>query len=159
MVIMFICTGNIFRSMSAEHGLRHHLGQGSGVEVCSAGTDRTPRAVHPRLIAYMSTKGIDVGGHKQTVLTKSVLAGADLAVAMGRDHQEWVRGRFGRELPLFNQVCYGRDEPIPDVWEVIPDWETNQAAAFRYLEGVIDDILAGTAVLAEKLRQGAIEVG
>lgn len=156
MVIMFICTGNIFRSMSAEHGLRHHLGRVSGVEVCSAGTDPTPRAVHPRLIAYMATKGIDVRGHKQTVLTESVLAGADLAVAMGRDHQEWVRGRFGRELPLFNQVCYGRDEPIPDVWEVIPDWETNQVAAFRYLEGVIDHILAGTAVLAEKLRQGAI---
>ncbi|MDE3020194.1 MAG: hypothetical protein KGI53_14365, partial [Nitrospirota bacterium] len=47
---------------------------------------------------------------------------------------------FGREVPLFNQICYERDEPVLDVEEAIPDWEQNQEAAKAYTLWVIDYI-------------------
>lgn len=46
---------------------------------------------------------------------------------MGRDHQEAVQQLFGLSFPLFNQLCFDRDEPILDVHEALPDWEENEA--------------------------------
>jgi hypothetical protein len=34
--------------------------------------------------------------------------------------------------PLFNDVCHGRSEPLLDIREAIPTWETDLDAARRY---------------------------
>jgi hypothetical protein len=54
---------------------------------------------------------------------------ADLVMAMGRDHQVFIREQFGRDVPLFNQVCLSNDKPILDLHEVMSDWETDPERA------------------------------
>lgn len=138
--ILFVCTGNVFRSLVAEQALRASAGTGGGYLAGSAGIEAKPQPVHPLVRGRLLEKGADPSGHVQRKLTDDLLAGADVVVAMGRDHQEFIRRHFGREVPLFNQICYQRDEPVLDVGEVIPDWERNQEAARAYTLWVIDYI-------------------
>jgi protein-tyrosine phosphatase len=140
--ILFICTGNVFRSMTAEHALKAVLG-GSRHAVGSAGLKVPPHCVLPYVAAHLRRKRIDVSRHRPRVVTRAMLAGADLAIAMGIEHRECVRKAFGRDLPLFSQVAYGTEEALRDVWEVVPDWETNREAARVYAESVMDYICDG----------------
>jgi protein-tyrosine-phosphatase len=50
---------------------------------------------------------------------RTIFDEADCIVAMGRDHQEAVQQLFGLSIPLFNQLCCDRDEPILDLHEAI----------------------------------------
>jgi protein-tyrosine phosphatase len=49
--ILFVCTGNIFRSMTAEYALKAMLDPRSPIRVSSAGTVALPQAMHPDVIA------------------------------------------------------------------------------------------------------------
>ncbi|HKO30231.1 MAG TPA: hypothetical protein VJU54_03770, partial [Nitrospiraceae bacterium] len=60
--------------------------------------------------------------------------------------------QFGRDVPLFNQVCIGRDRPILDLHEVIPDWESDHERVRAYLCSVIDVIWATVPALLSRLR-------
>ena len=71
---------------------------------------------------------------------------------MGRDHRDFVREQFGRDVPLFNQVCLGHDQPILDLHEAIPDWETDSERARAYVWSVIDIIWATAPALLPHLR-------
>jgi hypothetical protein len=44
---------------------------------------------------------------------------------MSTDHQAFLVDTFQYRAPLFNDVCHGRSEPLLDVWEAIPTWETD----------------------------------
>lgn len=138
--ILFVCTGNVFRSLVAEHALRARVGTGAGCLVGSAGIEARPQPGHPLVAARLREKGADASGHVQRKLTDDLLTGADLVVAMGFDHRDFIRLNFGREVPLFNQICYEKDEPVLDVGEAIPDWESRQEEARIYTLRVIDYI-------------------
>nr|MBI3612249.1 hypothetical protein [Nitrospirota bacterium] len=138
--ILFVCTGNVFRSLVAEHALQARVGTGAGCLIGSAGIEARPQPVHPLVSARLREKGADSSSHVQRKLTGELLAGVGLVVAMGFDHRDFIRRNFGREAPLFNQVCYEKDEPVLDVGEAVPDWEHNQEAARAYTLWVIDYI-------------------
>ena len=138
--ILFVCTGNIFRSVAAEYGLKSLVGQPSPYHIGSAGIDAKPQPVHEWVKHCLSHKGADVSGHVQRQLTKELLAETDLVVAMSLDHQEFIRREFGRHAPLFKQLCYGCDEAIPDLHERYPDWEQDLESARHYVTSVIDMI-------------------
>ena len=97
-------------------------------------------------------KGADPTAHVQRQLTKELVEAADLVIALGRDHQVFVLEHFGRDVPLFNQVCLGHDRPILDLHEVIPDWETDPERARAYVWSVIDVIWATAPALLSRLR-------
>jgi protein-tyrosine phosphatase len=137
-MILFICTGNIFRSMTAEYALRacHNFPYSIG----SAGTEAQPQTMSPFVARKLLERGIDPISHRQRRLTLELLTAARLPVAMGRDHQEFILRNFGMKVPLFNQVCFGRDEPLTDVWEAVPDWKENRIAAESHITLVISQI-------------------
>jgi protein-tyrosine-phosphatase len=58
--VLFICTGNIFRSLTAEYSLRHVLGVRSDILVTSAGTEDFPHVVSPYVKEYLLARGLDV---------------------------------------------------------------------------------------------------
>lgn len=138
--ILFICTGNIFRSMVAEYALKARLGPDTGYVIGSAGIEATPQLVHSVVHTRLLNKGIDVSNHVQRKLTGDLLQSADLAVAMGLNHQDFVRRHFDRDVPLFNEFCHRKIEPVLDLHEAIPDWQDNHEAAQRYVFSVIDHI-------------------
>lgn len=150
--VLFVCTGNIFRSVAAEYALKAGLGVDTSCIVSSAGIAVKPQSVHDWVQTRLREKGADPTTHVQRQLTRDLLGAADLVIAMGRDHQIFVREQFRREVPLFNQICLGHDQPIMDVHEAIPDWETDPERARAYVWSVIDVIWATAPALLPRLR-------
>ena len=150
--VLFVCTGNIFRSMAAEYALKAGLGIGTSCFVSSAGIDVKTQSMHEWVQTRLREKGADLTCHVQRQLTKELVDAADLVVAMGRNHQVFVREQFGLDAPLFNQICLGLDKPILDLHEAIPDWETDTERARAYVYTVIDVIWATAPALLSHLR-------
>ncbi len=100
--VLFVCTGNIFRSVTAEYALKARLGEGTSCSVSSAGIDAKPQSAHDWVQTRLREKGADLTAHVQRQLTKELIESSDLVIAMGRDHQVFVREQFGRDVPLFN---------------------------------------------------------
>lgn len=122
--VLFICTGNIFRSLAAEHALRQTAGKLEGFTVTSAGTDGSPKPVPDLVHLELLRRGVDTSGHVPRKLTQTMLDDASLVVAIGIDHQDFVRQNFGLEVALFNEICHQKAESILDLWEVFPNWKS-----------------------------------
>lgn len=140
--VLFICTGNIFRSMSAEYALKKYLENNGGankIQVASAGIEAYPQPMAACVRERLLARAIDPSAHEQRRLTLDMLQQADLAVAMGEDHQHFIREEFDWEVPLFNEICYAKAEPVLDVWEAVPDLE-NIDAKIKYAVSVVDYI-------------------
>lgn len=149
--VLFVCTGNIFRSVTAEYALKDRLSTGTPCVVSSAGIDAKPQSMHDWVQTRLRVKGADPTRHVLRQLTRELVEAADLVIAMGRDHQVFIREQFGRDVPLFNQVCLGHDQPILDLHEVMPDWESNPERARAYVWSVIDVIWATAPALLPRL--------
>jgi protein-tyrosine-phosphatase len=150
--VLFVCTGNIFRSVTAEYALKARLGPGTSCVIGSAGIDAKPQSMHAWVQARLLEKGVDLTTHVPRQLTKDLVEAADLVIAMGRNHQAFVREQYGRDIPLFNQVCLGHDQPILDLHEVMPNWESDPEQARSYVCSVIDVIWATAPALLSRLR-------
>jgi protein-tyrosine phosphatase len=138
--VLFICTGNLFRSVVAEYALRAALPTGSLVVAGSAGIEAKPQMLPPLIRTYLLGKGADVSAHVQRKLTRDLLGGCHLPIAMGLDHQDFIRREFGRDVRLFNDICFGRREPILDLHEALPDWASDPEGTRAYVKSVIDHI-------------------
>ena len=149
--ILFICTANIFRSMAAEYALKAALPPHCWPLIGSAGIGVVGQPVHPLVLNHLHAKGVDPSNHIQRSVTRELLEATDLAVAMGMNHQQYVREHFGREIPLFNEVCYEKSEPVLDIHEAIPNWGRNVEAARDHLHWVIDYIWEAMPALLERL--------
>lgn len=82
--VLVVCTGNICRSPAFERLLADRL---PGVVVRSAGTGGlVGEPIDPQMAAQLAAAGVDPGGFAATRLTAEALRGADVVLAMGRDH-------------------------------------------------------------------------
>jgi protein-tyrosine phosphatase len=149
--ILFVCTGNIFRSMTAEYALKARLAPRSPIRVSSAGTLAMPQEMHPDIRAYLVQRGMDPSQHYQRKVSAELLHATDLVIAMSTDHQSFLFDTFRYRAPLFNDVCHGRSEPLLDVWEAIPTWETDLDAARNYVFQVMEYIWASVPGLLQNL--------
>jgi protein-tyrosine phosphatase len=150
--VLFVCTGNIFRSVAAEFALKARLGAGTSCVVSSAGIDARAQSMHEWVLARLRENGADPTSHVRRQLTEELVEAADLVIAMGRNHQAFIREEYGHDAPLFNQICLGYDKPILDLHEAIPDWETDPERARAYVCSVIDAIWATAPALLSRLR-------
>jgi protein-tyrosine phosphatase len=150
--VLFVCTANIFRSVTAEYALKIKLGAHRSCIVSSAGIDAKSQPMHAWVQGRLREKGADPTTHVQRQLTRELVEAADLVLAMGRDHQAYIREQFGRDVPLFNQVCLGHDKPVLDLHEVMPEWERDPERARAYVWSVIDMIWATAPALLPRLR-------
>lgn len=139
--VLFVCTGNIFRSLTADVALTSLLAEREDIQVSSAGTVDYPHVVRPYTREYLLSKGYDVSGHARRTLTRAMVEESDLVVAMSTDHQATIRERFGREVPLYLEVCGEAAAWIPDIEDVIPDYQTNRVAVEAHVRMTIDRIV------------------
>ena len=149
--ILFVCTGNVFRSMAAEYALRAQLGRQSSYRVESAGIEAKPKIIHPVISKRLIQKGTDPSAHVPRALTKAVVDRNDLIIAMGLDHRQFIHTQFGLNVPLFNEVSFGEEIPILDLHEALPDWERDIVEARAYVESVIDHIWESVPALMARL--------
>ena len=70
---------------------------------------------------------------------------------MSTDHRRFMLDRFGHAAPLFLEVCGEAGEALPDIEEVVLDYQTNPAAVDAHVRATIDRILSLAPRLANRL--------
>jgi protein-tyrosine phosphatase len=120
--ILFVCTGNVFRSMTAEKSLEHYLNKNkiSGFEVDSAGIKPFPQEPLRVVIQKLSSYGIEFPKHKYKKLTQELIGKNDIIIAMNKNHQEFIKEKFKVQVPLFNEIVSNSSEGVLDIEEKIP---------------------------------------
>lgn len=84
--VVFVCTGNIFRSAIAEAVFRERT-RGRPVRVSSAGTlDLGSVPAHEEALALAGALGVDLAPHRARCLANVDVRGADLVVGFERLH-------------------------------------------------------------------------
>jgi protein-tyrosine phosphatase len=101
--ILLVCTGNICRSPMAEGLLKHLLPASlkQRVRVSSAGT----HALHgnqaaPNAVQVMAREGIDIRAHRARLVSRDMVGGADLTLAM----------EMGQVKALRNLLLWKKDQ-------------------------------------------------
>jgi protein-tyrosine phosphatase len=147
--VLFVCTGNVFRSLTAEYALRAALGGRADIAVASAGTEDYPHLVRPEVSEYLLQKGFDVRAHRRRTLARDMME--DFVIAMSLDHRDFIRRNFGKEVPVFLECCGGAAEALLDLEEAVSDYRTNLAAAVAFMHQTIDRIVELTPRLAARI--------
>ena len=122
--ILFVCTGNVFRSMSAEYCFNKLIGEKDYLAE-SAGTVAQELGIDDRIVDELTTLEINCSKHEPRRLTKEILLESDLIVAMSFSHQKSIKEQFGIETPLFNEIAFGKKEGVRDIEEAIHAYYTN----------------------------------
>ncbi|MEM9469628.1 MAG: low molecular weight protein-tyrosine-phosphatase [Pseudomonadota bacterium] len=142
MKIMFVCTGNICRSPTAEAVLRHKaqdLGKVAEIDISSSGTHgyHIGEKPDPRAVRYAQKRGIDMSGLYAQKIEQSDFEDYDLLVAMDRGHYshlEKLQPQGGlAEIKLFSDYLtnyntsdipdpyYGGDEGFDIVLDMVEE--------------------------------------
>ena len=118
--ILFICSGNMYRSAGAEFILRKKLAD-AGVDdwiVDSAGTLQLNHTTRPEAFGkILAEKGYDFGGVTKYVYEADA-ASADLILVMEPQHQYVLRAIVPQsqwdKIQLFMMYCFGSRSVLTD---------------------------------------------
>lgn len=115
MKLLFVCTGNIFRSMSAEYLAKKYIKDNNikWIQISSAGTVANPENPFSYTIERLKKYWCDASNHKQTKLTEAVLKDKDFVICMAQHHLDKVK-ELWYEWVLFNFVAYWKNEDLMD---------------------------------------------
>ena len=118
--ILFICSGNMYRSAGAEFILRKKLADAGITDwsVDSAGTLALGHAERPEDFGrILAENGYDFGGRTQYVYDVDV-SNATLVLVMAPQHQYVVRGIIPEQdwgkIRLFMEFCFGSSAILTD---------------------------------------------
>lgn len=149
--VLFVCTGNICRSPTAEAVARHFIHSGgldSRIEVDSAGTHgyHAGEAPDPRSIKAAAKRGYDLKPLRARKLETSDFQEFDLLLAMDRGHLELMQRAcpevYRSKLDLFLRYAPSTEfDEVPDPYYGGP----------QGFEMVLDMCEAGVGGLIDRL--------
>lgn len=153
MNVLFVCRGNVFRSMSAEYLMRSYLltHDITGIFVSSAGTEADPQSSFPETLARLQMYWCDASAHKQIKLTADLLKEADLVVCMSESHRNVVR-ELWYDAVLFNEIAYGKWEDLMDDAEYGEKYGYDYDL-WKYVEFIVDYIHDAIPTIVEKIQK------
>jgi protein-tyrosine phosphatase len=135
--VLFVCTGNQFRSPIAAEVFRGQLtrhGQAAQWQVGSAGTwTYSGQRVLPEAAALARSFGLNIDGHVTHMISSQVLEYADSVIVMEEGHKESIQAEFPfarKKVHLLSQVVEGLVYNIPD-----------PAGAGREAENIIRELI------------------
>lgn len=147
--VLFVCTGNIFRSMIAEHAFRKLAGNRH--VVASAGTQVDfSRALHPFVVEEARKLGLDVRAHKPQPLSASLISRFDVVICMAFDHQKFIFKNFGRHALLFNKAAFQQSRPALD--ETALPANTSLKSKEKFVRGAVHDVHDAMPSLMKNLK-------
>jgi len=119
--VLFVCSGNVFRSLIAHECLKDYLkkNQIKGIEVYSAGVNPKKDSSNNLTREDLKEEGI-VFRHKPKKVTKRLIEKNDLIISMGKNHQKFLKEKFGVNSVLFNKIAYNNSKSVLDIGEKYP---------------------------------------
>lgn len=141
--ILFVCTGNVFRSVSAEQLFKKYLSDNGIVDwdVGSAGIAPEEASIDPKTLGTLYEAGVGAFEHQQRRLTRDMLKRYDAVVGMAENHLEFIKSEFNyRHAILFNDLALGEQTSIWDIEDDVPDHATNRRAVEEKIEHTVQDI-------------------
>lgn len=119
--ILFVCTGNQYRSPIAAEVFRTQLkrdGRAAEWIVNSAGTWTSSGQSPPQAAVELArSHGVTIEGHETRMLTAAMLAETNLVIVMEEGHKESIKAEFPfacKKVRLLSQVVEGITYDIPD---------------------------------------------
>ena len=92
--VLVVCTGNTCRSPMAEGWLNQKLaGKGWAAESAGVGAWGGSPAT-PEAVEAMREIGVDLSKHRSRALTRAMVAGAEIVLAMTEGHRKEIARRF-----------------------------------------------------------------
>jgi protein-tyrosine phosphatase len=140
MHVLFLCTGNLCRSPSAEGFFAQLLAEHGpeGVVVSSAGIRGSSRMPPSALLDQSTHFGLDLTAHASHQLTARDIARADLIIAMARDHVREVlvsdSAAFTKTYTLREIVRRGRAKGPRYPGEPLFEWLLRVGAGRRPMD-------------------------
>lgn len=119
--VLFVCTGNLYRSPIAAAAFLDQLMQ-EGIDeewiVKSAGTWAIPgQEPPPEAMDLALAQGLLIDEHKTQALTADLMAEADLVLVMEESHRDSIKAEFPfarKKVHLLSEVVDGVAYDIPD---------------------------------------------
>ena len=154
--VLFVCNGNVFRSISAEVLLKHYLNEHKikGWKVFSAGTMAKKQEIDPEVISELKMFGAKNLIHKPHKLNTSMLKKFDLVIAMSEDQIDFMKKKFNyTEAVLFNELVNNEKTSIWDVNDTVKDYLTNREGVEKKINETIQYINKNISKLAGDIVQ------
>jgi protein-tyrosine-phosphatase len=128
--VLFVCTGNTFRSASAEYLLRAHVANEGRKDftIFSAGTRGNPLGSFQETYDRLDYYGVDMRPHRFQVLSQEHIDKADIIICFAKSHQRFIKEQFGGDTYLFNALAIGESTDLQDdgeahIWQGDPRFE------------------------------------
>lgn len=115
MNILYVCTGNIFRSMAAEYLTKKYIEDHDidDMIVSSAWTSARPQEPFPRTIERLNFYGCDPSQHQQRKISPKILKAQNLIICMAEHHRQTIK-ELWFDAVLFNEIAYEKSEDLMD---------------------------------------------
>jgi len=135
--VLFVCKGNICRSPFAEAYARRAL---AGKTVASSGYfPRPDRIAPPEAVEAAREVGIDLGGHRSSVLTADLVDAADAVFVFDEENHRTVRTQFPHaraKLHRLGDLAPNAERDIADPYgRSLEDFRRAYRTIIRLLDG------------------------
>lgn len=118
--ILFICTGNVFRSISAKYCFRKYLLNDNikGYVVDSAGIIAEKQPIEFKIREVLKDLGIKRVINLQKRVTKKLLENNDIIIVMTKPQACFIKSKFNFEnIFLFNKLTLNKNTSLLDAAE------------------------------------------
>ncbi|MDG4657743.1 hypothetical protein P6P90_12300 [Ectobacillus antri] len=146
--ILFLCTDNYTRSITAEFCLRDYMQKHNlPLTVAAAGfkADSDVSRFSDIHFKRMAELGIDTSAFTRTPFSEDMLDKYDVVVAMGREHQDYIKTQYNRSVPLFYEIYKNESQSV-----TVPPPDS-AGTYLKSIERMVDEIYEAMPVLVRNL--------
>lgn len=123
--ILFVCHGNICRSVSAQYILQNMVNQRGLdseflIDSAATSTEEIGNAIYPPMRAALERKGVPIGTHRARQLKSSDYAAYDVLIGMDEENMYYMKRILGEDpegkIHYLMEYTDRPDEIIEDPW-------------------------------------------